>query len=127
VTKSSEKTAVRRAARLLALLPALLVTLAAAPALAAPPEQWQDNPGTSPIHVLTVMLLIPLGVIALIALLVYIPSMSRGESYQPGLAWRSEPEWFGGPRKGVEAIDSTEQPAPSGGGNEERGGASGRW
>jgi hypothetical protein len=101
--------------------------MATAPVLAAPPEAWEDNTPSSPLHVLTVMLLIPLGVILLIVLLVYLPSMSKGDSYQPGLAWRSEPEWFGGPRKGVEAVDRTQQPALSGEGHDERGGASGRW
>jgi hypothetical protein len=119
--------AVRRAARLLALVPALAVTMATAPALAAPPEQWDNNESWSPLYVLSVMLLIPLGLILLISLLVYIPSMSKGERYQPGLAWRSEPEWFGGPRKGVEAVDQTPQPALSGDAHDERGGASGRW
>jgi hypothetical protein len=127
VTNHSENTAVRRAGRLFALVPALLVTLGTAPAFAAPPEQWDNNPSPSPLYVLTVMLLIPLGLILLIALLVYIPTMSKQQSYQPGLAWRSEPEWFGGPRKGVEAVDRTEQPAASGHGPDERGGASGRW
>jgi hypothetical protein len=111
----------------LALVPALVVAMATAPALAAPPESWEDNDPTSPLYVLSVMLLIPLGLILLIALLVYIPSMSKRESYQPGLAWRSEPEWFGGPRKGVEAVDQTHQPALSADGHDERGGASGRW
>ncbi len=101
--------------------------MATSSALAAPPETWQNEESSSPLYVLTVMLLIPLGLILLISLLVYIPSMSKGESYQPGLAWRSEPEWFGGPRKGVEAVDMTQQPALSTDGHDERGGASGRW
>jgi hypothetical protein len=98
-------------------------------AFAAPPEQWEDNASVSPLYVLLVLVVIPLGLFLLITLLVYVPSMSRGEGYQPGLAWRSEPEWFGGPRKGIEAVDRTEQPVAGAeaGPDAERGGASGRW
>lgn len=79
-----------------------------------------------PFQALLVLLLIPAGLFALIALLTYLPSMARREtSYHPGLAWRHEPEWFGGPRDGLEKADKTDPAAVEGAAD--RGGASGRW
>jgi hypothetical protein len=54
---------------------------------------------------LLVLVVIPLALFGLIWLLVYLPSMTRGEKYKPGQAWRGEPEWFGGPRGGLEALE----------------------
>jgi hypothetical protein len=103
----------------------LLVT-GATPALASAPDQWEDAPAVDPIHALLVLVLIPAGLFAVIALLTYLPSMARGESaYHPGLAWRHEPEWFGGPRDGLEKADKTDPAAIEGA--DQRGGASGRW
>ncbi len=132
VTKPADNPAVRRAARLLALAPAMLVTSATGAAFADAPQQWEDNGSVSPLHALLILGVIPVGLFLLIVLLVYLPSMARGESYRPGQAWRGEPEWFGGPRGGVEAADRVEQPAAAGSGAKhasetERGGASGRW
>lgn len=118
--------AVRRLVRAVALAPVILVSLAA-PALAAPPEVWPDPDPVSALNVLVVLVLIPLGLAAVISLLVLVPSMARGEKYTPGLAWRSESEWFGGPRGGVEAADKTQPKAVEGTGDTDRGGASGRW
>ena len=75
----------------------------------------------------TLLVVIPLALIAIIALAVYVPSMVRGEKYTPGLAWRNENEWFGGPRGGVEAADKVTPPAVEGTDGPERGGASARW
>ncbi|WP_436972057.1 aa3-type cytochrome oxidase subunit CtaJ [Nocardioides panacis] len=124
-------TVVRRAARALALVPAILVTSATGSAFAEAPEQWQDNGSVSPLHVLMVLVVIPVALFALICLLVYLPSMKKGQLYQPGLAWRNEPEWFGGPRGGAESADVS-QPGFVGAGSAtdtdpDRGGASGRW
>ena len=132
MTNQRQKTAVRRAARLLALTPAIVVLTASGAAFADPPAQWEDNPSVSPLYVITVLVLIPLALFGLIWLLVYLPSMARGERYKPGQAWRSEPEWFGGPRRGVDALEGGERQAAVGAGTSEehgetRGGASGRW
>lgn len=92
--------------------------------------QWEDNGPYSPLYVITILVVIPVGLFALITLLVYLPSMMRkNESYQPGQPWRNESEWFGGPRGGVGAVDSTEQPLAVSGSDrsKERGGASGQW
>jgi hypothetical protein len=120
----------RRAARALAVAVVVGVTSLAGTAFADPPATWQDSDHVSPIHALVVYLFIPLGLFLLITLFVYLPSMRRsGESYQPGQVWRGEPTWFGGPRKGVDAVDET---APVTSGRDERGepvrgGASGHW
>jgi hypothetical protein len=131
VTIHPADTAVRRTARLLALVPAILVTSATSTAFADPPSQWEDNPSVSFLHVLLVLVGIPLGLFLLITLLVYLPSMSKGEAYHPGLAWRNEPEWFGGPRRGLEAADDQPVAVGTGHGDDgaepDRGGASGRW
>ena len=124
--------AVRRAARLLALTPAIVVMSTTGAAFADPPAQWQDNPSVSPLYVLVVMVAIPVALFLLITLLVYLPSMARGEKYKPGQAWRSEPEWFGGPRSGLDALEGGQHRAAVGAGStddqgETRGGASGRW
>jgi hypothetical protein len=124
------RTSIRRAAALFLLVPALLVTSLTGIASADAPVQWDDNGPYSPLYVITILVVIPVGMFALITLLVYLPSMMRkGESYHPGQPWRNESEWFGGPRGGVGAVDSTEQPLAASGSDrsKERGGASGRW
>ena len=120
---TSRSALLRRAARLAALVPALAVTGLAGTAVADPPAQWQDAPGASPLSVLLLLGGVPLALFLVITLLVYLPSMSRTHRYEPGQAWRNEPEWFGGPRGGLQDDD---QPAVAAG-DDERGGASGRW
>jgi len=124
VTNRPQNTVVRRAARVLAILPAILVTLAASAAFAEPPETWEDTPSVSGLHVIVLLVIIPLALFLLIWLLVYLPSMSRGESYQPGQVWRGEPTWFGGPRAGIDAVEQT---PPAVGSGSDRGGTSGHW
>ncbi|HEU4515640.1 MAG TPA: hypothetical protein VFR87_21225 [Nocardioidaceae bacterium] len=114
---------VRRSLRALALTPALLLPLVAAPALAAPPQTWPDPEPVSALDYLMVLLIIPLGLVLLITLLAYVPAMVKGEKYKPGRSWRNENEWFGGPKDGLEAADKAEVPATE----TERGGASARW
>lgn len=117
--------AVRRVTRALALVPILLLG-SAFPAGAAP-SQWPEAPSVSALEFLLVILLIPTGLALVITLLAAIPSMRGGgsTSYQPGLAWRHEPEWFGGPRDGLEKADRSDPEALEASG--ERGGASGHW
>lgn len=116
--------AVRRVARALVLVPVLLVG-GALPAAAAP-AQWPEPPSVSMLEFLLVLLIIPSGLALVIALLAAVPSMRGGGStYQPGLAWRHEAEWFGGPRDGLEKADKSDPEAVEATG--ERGGASGRW
>jgi hypothetical protein len=108
------------------LVPAALLMTGTSAAVAAPPDTWQEADPVSPLSFLLVLLLIPAGLVLLISLLAALPSMMRKESgYTPGLTWRHEPEWFGGPRDGVEKADQVDPKALEAAG--ERGGASGRW
>jgi hypothetical protein len=118
----------RRALLALAVLPAVTALTLPVAAVAAPPEQWEDAGAVSPLQFLLVLLLIPAGLFLVIALLAALPSMMRGpsSSYQPGLAWRNEPEWFGGPRDGLDKVDRGDQQALEST-SSERGGASGSW
>lgn len=112
--------------RALALTPAVLVSTASATALADEPDTWQNNPHVSATHTLLVLGGIPLALFLLITLLTYLPSMRHREG--SGQGWRGEPEWFGGPNGGLEAVDKSGQPpAVESGAGAARGGASGRW
>jgi hypothetical protein len=131
VTNRPQNTVVRRAARVLAILPAILVTLAASTAFAEPPETWEDTPSVSGLHVIVLLVIIPLALFLLIWLLVYLPSMMRGNEDQSGVVRHGQAEWFGGPQGGLEAVDTADnrvQPTADahdqGGG---RSGASGSW
>lgn len=116
----------RRLARGAVLAAVAASTALAAPASAAPPEQWEPAPEVSGMDMLLVLVLIPLGLFVVISLLAAIPSMIRGEGgYHPGLAWRHEPEWFGGPRDGLEKADKSDPEAVESASG--RGGASGHW
>ncbi len=114
----------RRFLRALAVTPVVGVPLVTAPVFAAPPQSWPTEPHVGAFDFLLVLFIIPLGLALVIALLVSIPSMVRGEKYTPGNAWRNESEWFGGPKDGLEAADKTDAAAAA---ETERGGASARW
>jgi hypothetical protein len=111
------------------LTPAVLVTGSAGAAMADPPDTWEVGSDVSPLYTILVLGAIPLGLFLLITLLVYLPSMVRGDKgHQPGQAWRGEPEWFGGPRGGLEAADKSTVPGVTDGrSGPARGGTSGRW
>ena len=106
---------------------AALAVVVALPAVASAdtPAAWDDAPHVSGLQYLVLLVLIPLGLALVIALLASLPSMHH-RGYEPGQAWRAEAEWFGGPRKGVEAADDLSpqqiESAESG-----RGGTSGKW
>jgi hypothetical protein len=114
----------------LAITPAIAVTGLTGAAFATAPDTWEDPGQVGVLNALVVFVFIPLGLFMLITLLVMLPFMRKGESYQPGQVWRSEPEWFGGPRGGIDAVDET-PPAAVGSGRSgsaaDRGGASGHW
>ena len=113
--------------RTLTLTSTIALLSTAAPAFAAAPDQWEAAQPVSPLSFLLVLVLVPAGLFALIFLLSSIGGMVRSESsYQPGLAWRHEPEWFGGPSGALDAAEDKRAVA-SGVEAPERGGASGRW
>ena len=105
-----------------------LVSVVALPAVASAdtPAAWDKAPHVSGLDYLLVLVLIPGGLALVIAFLASLPSMINDRGYEPGQSWRSQPEWFGGPRKGVDAADdlAPEQIEAAASG---RGGTSGKW
>lgn len=96
------------------------------PALADTPQQWEKVPPVSALDFLMVLVLIPLGCAAVIAVLALLPSLAKHKGYEPGQAWRGESEWFGGPTKGLDAAD--EVPAATiEASSKESGGTSAQW
>lgn len=94
---------IRAAARVTGLLLGTVVAVGMpSVAQAAPPTGWNNNAGASPLEVLLVLGGIPLAVIAVVALLTYLPSMIRRQATDPGLAFSEHPQWFGGPGSGFE-------------------------
>jgi hypothetical protein len=114
--------------RVLLTVSAALVAVVALPGIASAdtPAAWDEAPHVSGLDFLLVLVLIPVGVGLVITLLTTLPSMIHDRGYEPGQSWRAEAEWFGGPRKGVDAADDLSpqeiEAAESG-----RGGTSGEW
>ena len=65
--------------------------------------------------------LVPLLLLLLIAALVWLPGMARGNRYRPARGWSAAPLWFGGPADPAAAVESAQT------GDLVRGGASGSW
>jgi hypothetical protein len=107
---------------------AALVAVVALPAvaLADTPAAWENEKHVSGLQFLVVLVLIPLGIALVISLLTVLPSMINDRGYEPGQSWRSEAEWFGGPRKGVEAADDLSEKQIEAA-EADRGGTSGQW
>ncbi len=57
----------------------------------------------------------------MIAALVWLPGVVRGNRYRPNRGWSAAPVWFAGPEDPVAAVEK----AHSGGAG--KGGASGSW
>jgi hypothetical protein len=117
-------------------VPAAAVVLAPA-AQAATPGTWPAPDDMSLLTALLVFAGIPLGVIAVITLLVMAPSLVRGDRQQRGVASWTEPQWFGGPREAVPAgrhavrevgagVQSGQE-STAGEKADQAGGASARW
>ena len=83
--------------------------LAASPAMALTRDDG-DDPGESisRMKILAIFVGIPVASMALIWLLVSIPSMIRGPRYRPGKEWQANSEWYGAPDSGSEpaALES---------------------
>jgi hypothetical protein len=113
------ETIARRGVVLVAAATASLVALAG-PASADVPQGWSDPAKVSALHALLLLGGVPLLLFVVIALLVLVPGLRRGERLTPGAATH-EDQWFGGPRSGtaeLAAPDTDESQA---------GGASARW
>ena len=100
--------------------------LAPVAAFADTPASWENEKHVSGLQFLVVLVLIPAGLFVVISLLAALPSMISDKGYEPGQSWRSEAEWFGGPRKGLEAADEVSQKEIESG-DADRGGTSGQW
>jgi hypothetical protein len=110
--------ALRRASLLTALVGGLLVALAG-PA-AAVPAGWSDPPAVSGLTVLWLLVGIPVGLFALVVLMVYLPPLARGERIAPG-SGQLEDQWIGGPRHGTKELAAPDTD------ESEAGGARGAW
>lgn len=113
------ETIARRGAVLASVAGAVVLGLAG-PASADVPEGWSDPAPVSPLHALLLLGGVPLLLFVVIALLVLVPGLMKGERLTPGAA-SHEDQWFGGPRSGtaeLAAPDNDESQA---------GGASARW
>jgi hypothetical protein len=102
-----------------------VVLLGSGAAFADTPSTWESSPHVTGLQALTVYFLIPLGLFLVISLLVSLPYMIKGDSYQAGQPWRGEAEWFGGPRGGVESGAHAEPRAIEPG--DDQGGAGARF
>lgn len=100
--------------------------LAPVAAFADTPASWENEKHVSGLQFLVVLFLIPAGLFLVISLLAALPSLISDKGYEPGQSWRSEAEWFGGPRKGLEAADEV-SPEQIEAAEADRGGTSGKW
>jgi hypothetical protein len=123
VTIDMKPTLLPRLARVGAVLGGLSVALVAFPAAASPPETWETPDHDPLLQTLAFLIGVPLLVIAVVWVAVYLPSMTRGRSSEPALAFQDRNEWFGGPRKGLDS--SVTVPADDSSGP--KGGASAQW
>lgn len=101
--------------RLAVVTTGLALPMAASPAFAEPPTSWEQAEDPSALEFLTVLAGIPLAIIAVLALLTYLPSMIRGQSNEPALVFAERSEWFGGPRKTPTADEVPTDRQPVGG------------
>lgn len=125
--RTAPRSFVRRATATVAAAAFLVLAGALLDASAADtPQGWEKEASVSGLQYLVVLLLIPLGLAAVIALLVSVPSLASDRGYQPGQSWRGESEWFGGPRTGVAAAEEV-TPEQLEASSRETGGTSGRW
>ena len=113
----------RKAVRVFAAAFALALPLAGAPAFADQPSAWPTQPTHSFWNYLVLLILIPAGIAITITVLVVLPSLVKGDRYDPTRAWSGmrggKAEWFGGPAKGT---DQAAAPKAEG-----SGGASASW
>ncbi|MDN5893141.1 MAG: hypothetical protein L0H93_03860 [Nocardioides sp.] len=124
MTSTFSDRVVRRAVRATSV--GALLALAGAGAVMAPagantPEGWSNPPAVDPVHALVILLAAPVGLFLLIALVVYLPALARGENLSPSSAGAFEIEWFGGPSKSHEELAAPDND------ESQSGGASGRW
>lgn len=94
--------------------------MSASPALGATPEAWPDSVNDSGVVATLKFAAWTLGIVAVVWLLVMLPSVVRGNKAD-AKAFAEQPEWFGGPHQGADAAKSS---ADNG---SETGGSGGNW
>ena len=77
--------------------------------------------GLSTLNAILLYSVVPLALLLIIAALVWLPGMVRGNRYRPTRGWGAAPRWFGGPADPAAAVESAQT------GDLVRGGASGSW
>ena len=97
------------------------------------PEEGRNNPlgydsGASPdgagiggVEAVLLFGVVPLALVLLLAALVWLPGMARGNRYRPAKGWSAAPLWFGGPPDPAAAVEAAQVDELT------RGGASGSW
>lgn len=106
----------RHLARAGVLTVGLALGAVASPAVAEPPSNgWEQAEDPSTLELLIVLGGIPLAIIAVLALLTYLPSMIRGQSTESALVFKEHSEWIGGPRKRPDADAADREREPTGG------------
>ena len=122
MTIDNEPTLARRLSRVAAISGGLVLGSLTGPAFASPPSDWQNPPNEGFQHYLLVLGGSSLLAIGVITLLVYLPSMIRSQRSDGTTTFQDNPEWFGGPRRGLESAPES---APED--RSRQGGASARW
>jgi hypothetical protein len=97
--------------------------LAAGPALAIG-ERGTPGDKLGWVETMGIFVGIPLGVAAVIAFLVFLPSIVSGPRYRPGRPWTATASWFGEPIGSETAAAAIETLPPA---TRDGGGASARW
>jgi hypothetical protein len=131
VTAPSTPTAARFVVRIAAASVSIAIATAGSIGLASASAMavtvgTRGTPGghLSPPETLAIFVGIPVGLAALIAFLVCLPSMVKGPRYRPGRPWGAGASWFAAPAGGEVAADAiTTLPQAT----VEGGGASARW
>lgn len=104
----------------------VLTSVSAAVAAGTPDGEAWDADAVSPLGLLLVLVILPVGLAVVVTLLALLPSMARDRGYAAGAGWRGDAEWFGSPTRGVDAADDV-TPEQLEAGSTGAGGTSGRW
>jgi hypothetical protein len=103
------------------LLGTVLSLLAAAPVHAEVPEGWSNPEDVSLLQMLTVVFALPAVLFVVIAGMVLLPALARGEKLLPSTS--TPDQWFGGPGRPTDELESAQRQREIG----TTGGASGTW
>ena len=80
-----------------------------------------DGEGLGGLEAVLLFAVVPLVLMLIVAALVWLPGMVKGNRYRPARGWTAAPLWFGGPPDPAAAVESAQA------GDLTRGGASGSW